>query len=36
LGELLYRQVISYHLDLIENDYFGLQFMDANQVRCDA
>ena len=33
LGEVLYKQVISYHLDLIEVDYFGLQFMDTNQVR---
>nr|CAB3242830.1 band 4.1-like protein 5 [Phallusia mammillata] len=32
LGGLLYQQVISYHLDLIEVDYFGLQYMDANQV----
>uniref|UniRef100_H2YXC4 FERM domain-containing protein n=1 Tax=Ciona savignyi TaxID=51511 RepID=H2YXC4_CIOSA len=32
LGEVLYQQVISYHLDLVESDYFGLQFMDANQV----
>ncbi|XP_026696184.2 band 4.1-like protein 5 [Ciona intestinalis] len=32
LGEVLYQQVISYHLDLVETDYFGLQFMDANQV----
>lgn len=31
LGEELYMQ-IAYHLDLVELDYFGLQFMDANQV----
>ncbi|XP_039252789.1 band 4.1-like protein 5 [Styela clava] len=32
LGEELYNQVIRFHLDLVEEDYFGLQFMDANQV----
>merc|ERR1712136_69172 len=32
LGEVLYKQVITYHLDLVEVDYFGLQFMDSNQV----
>ena len=32
LGEVLYKQVITYHLDLVEVDYFGLQYMDANQV----
>jgi len=31
LGKVLYEQ-ISYHLDLVELDYFGLQFMDVNQV----
>jgi len=30
-GEELYNQ-ISYHLDLVEVDYFGLQYMDNNQV----
>lgn len=32
VGEELYNQVIRFHLDLVEEDYFGLQFMDANQV----
>lgn len=32
LGADLYEQVY-YHIDLVEKDYFGLQFMDANQVQ---
>ncbi|XP_067119665.1 band 4.1-like protein 5 isoform X3 [Centruroides vittatus] len=32
LGSDLYEQVY-YHIDLVEKDYFGLQFMDANQVQ---
>ena len=31
LGEELYEQVF-YHLDLIEKDYFGLQYTDVNHV----
>lgn len=30
-GEYLFRKIIM-QLDLIEEDYFGLQFMDKNQV----
>ncbi|XP_054828968.1 band 4.1-like protein 5 [Eublepharis macularius] len=30
-GQLLFEQIM-YHLDLIENDYFGLRFMDSAQV----
>ncbi|XP_017001284.2 band 4.1-like protein 5 isoform X2 [Drosophila takahashii] len=32
LGSFLYEQVF-YALDIIEKDYFGLQFMDANHVK---
>lgn len=32
MGSDLYEQVF-YSLDLIEKDYFGLQFMDANHVK---
>lgn len=32
MGNDLYEQVF-YSLDLIEKDYFGLQFMDANHVK---
>lgn len=32
LGNDLYEQVF-YSLDLIEKDYFGLQFTDANSVK---
>ncbi|XP_017849536.1 band 4.1-like protein 5 isoform X2 [Drosophila busckii] len=32
LGSYLYEQVF-YALDIIEKDYFGLQFMDANHVK---
>lgn len=32
MGSDLYEQVL-YSLDLIEKDYFGLQFMDANHVK---
>ncbi|XP_059584491.1 band 4.1-like protein 4B isoform X3 [Alligator mississippiensis] len=30
-GQDLFDQIV-YHLDLVETDYFGLQFMDASQV----
>ncbi|XP_061200283.1 band 4.1-like protein 4B isoform X6 [Neopsephotus bourkii] len=30
-GQELFDQIV-YHLDLVETDYFGLQFMDASQV----
>ena len=30
-GQELFDQII-YHLDLVEADYFGLQFMDTEQV----
>ncbi|XP_029445715.1 band 4.1-like protein 4B isoform X2 [Rhinatrema bivittatum] len=30
-GQDLFDQIV-YHLDLVESDYFGLQFMDASQV----
>lgn len=32
MGNFLYEQVF-YNLDIIEKDYFGLQFMDANHVK---
>ncbi|XP_065372461.1 band 4.1-like protein 5 isoform X2 [Calliphora vicina] len=32
MGGFLYEQVF-YNLDIIEKDYFGLQFMDANHVK---
>jgi len=32
LGSELYEQVF-YNLDLIEKDYFGLQFTDSNHVQ---
>ncbi|XP_037822066.1 probable serine/threonine-protein kinase DDB_G0282963 isoform X1 [Lucilia sericata] len=32
MGSFLYEQVF-YNLDIIEKDYFGLQFMDANHVK---
>ena len=32
MGSDLYEQVF-YSLDLIEKDYFGLQFTDANHVK---
>lgn len=32
LGSMLYEQVF-YHLDLIETDYFGLQFSDTHNVK---
>lgn len=32
MGNDLYEQVF-YSLDLIEKDYFGLQFTDANHVK---
>lgn len=30
-GQELFDQIV-YHLDLVETDYFGLQFMDASQI----
>nr|XP_033786517.1 band 4.1-like protein 4B isoform X3 [Geotrypetes seraphini] len=30
-GQALFDQIV-YHLDLVETDYFGLQFMDSSQV----
>lgn len=32
MGSFLYEQVF-YNLDIIEKDYFGLQFTDANHVK---
>lgn len=32
MGNVLYEQVF-YSLDIIEKDYFGLQFTDANHVK---
>ena len=31
MGSLLYEKVL-YHLDLVETDYFGLQFSDTSNV----
>lgn len=30
-GQDLFDQIM-YHIDLVETDYFGLQFMDTDQV----
>lgn len=34
-GQDLFDQIM-YHLDLVEADYFGLQFMDPEQVTVSA
>lgn len=34
-GQDLFDQIM-YHLDLVEADYFGLQFMDPEQVAVSA
>jgi len=31
MGSVLYEKVL-YHLDLVETDYFGLQFSDTSNV----